>query len=116
MPLLIITIVIIVFVAGIIFFLLLGLSGDYVEGIEIYKMNKIPENAQIIHLTDADFEEFPMMKNMPTSIRIKVSLSDYIFPSRSAISKDTADALWAKYSGSYLEWNGSYYRLARFIS
>ena len=82
----------------------------------------IPEDAEIIKLTEEDFEKYPMLRNIPESFYIdQGALSEY-YIRPGCVDKETGYAIretYGYYTGGgnrYIEHNGVIYEVYLFVS
>lgn len=105
-------------VFGIIYFVTGG--GDN-EKIVFWKVDSVPEDAQIIHLSEEDFEKYPILREIPKTFDIDKSIFGPLMNIFGSVDKKTAyqiieDYYGHRYNKRYIEYGGVIYQVQNWVS
>jgi len=85
-----------------------GLDSEF----DFIEMENIPENSEVIKLTEEDYEKYPVFRNIPQSFYVDASLISEFYIRPGCVDKETRDEILKTYAApnTYIEHNGVIYK------
>ena len=86
------------------------------QGLHFLEVYEIEEDMEVIRMTDEIFAEYPMLEGPPSGIGIRGTAFSQIFGIGKKINPSTAAEIQEKFGSAYLDYDGKYYVIARWVS